>query len=113
MNAINSRTQFGGKLVVTRYEDLVQSPKNIFASIAQQLGLIITGQDLLKACETAGSLGGAGAERNEEDSTFWSHLYEKPVSSERIGVHEKTLTKMEVREVMENCQDINELFGYC
>jgi hypothetical protein len=102
-NAIKSRAPFVGALVVTHYEDLVKRPKTVFSSIAQQLGLEVSGQVLLNACEAAVSFGGAGTERNGEDGTFWSELYEKPVSSERSGAHEKVSTEMERQEITEIC----------
>jgi len=109
-------TEDGGaladRLAIIRYEDFVTDPARTLDLVAQFCGIRLGLEDLDEESRWRGE----GAwERMEEApyyGAFWSPLWRRGLSKERVGRYHEQLSPEDVRRIERECEDFNLAFPY-
>lgn len=110
-----SADRLAGRLQIVRYEDAMRRPEEVIGRIGAFCG---ARYDLAAAVEFQESHAESPTfdkERRMQDSfarAFWSDLYTKPLSEERIGTFAQSLPREEIAEIEDRLAFIGTRFGY-
>lgn len=105
----------GGRLKVVRYEDFMRSPRESVAEIGAFCGARyeLDGIADFRSDHAGSATFDKAARANDPFSrAFWSDLYTKPLSDERIGRFAESLTQAEIGEIEARLGFIGRRFGY-
>lgn len=103
--------QFGDRLLVLRYEDLVGDPERVLGQLA-----LFTGLRLGVAALAAPPEAERAYWRDRQDSAyvgaFRSPLWNKPLSDGEIGRYAQRLSTAQIGEIRRHCADVASSFRY-
>jgi hypothetical protein len=108
-NPVRDRTMF------VRYEELMKDASKECARIAEFCSLSFNDQKIGNLGEVKTASPYMDPETRKKRTTgaaFWSDLYNKDLSTSRIGTHRQVLTNTEILQVQELCSDFNRAFRY-
>ena len=113
--ALRSSSHLRGRLRFVRYEDVMQDPKRTIAGIGEFCGAEYD----LDAAQTFNEDHAASTNFNKEvrlrdpiSGAFWSDMYTKDLSSERIGRFADSLTTDEIEEIQTRLRGFGKRFHY-
>jgi hypothetical protein len=112
---LDSAQGLGGRLMIVRYEDFVSAPKESVAAIGAFCGARYDLDEVAEfsAADAANATFDKGGRSQDPFSrAFWSDLYTKPLSDERVGRFAETLTASEVGEIEGRLAFVGRRFGY-
>jgi hypothetical protein len=112
---LDNAQELGGRLKIVRYEDFMRSPQEAVAEIGAFCGARYALDEVADfRPEDAGNATFDKAARAEDpfSRAFWSDLYTKPLSDERIGRFAVSLTAAEIGEIEARLGFIGRRFGY-
>jgi hypothetical protein len=108
-----SKTQL--RLEMVRYEDVMRDPRAQIAAIGEACGArydLDTVQSFDEGRTASSNLDKDFRMEDAVSSAFWSDLYRKDLSSERIGRYPESLTPDEIAEIEERLGEIGRAFDY-
>ena len=103
------------RTIFVRYEDIMTDVETECARIGEFCGLTFSHQKLRALGEDKTGSANMDADVRSQDpysGAFWSDLYNKNLSSERIGRYAEVLTPAEIEQVETHCADFNQIFKY-
>lgn len=103
------------RILFVRYEDMMSDVKKECERIGSFCGLTFpTGKLHALGDENAGSANMDPEIRLQDpfSGAFWSELYNKNLSTQRIGRHTEVLTAGEIDKVKKYCADFNQVYKY-
>jgi hypothetical protein len=105
----------GERLQIVRYEDAMRRPSEVIARIGAFCGARYDLAAAVEFQEADAASPTFDRERRMEDPfarAFWSDLYTKALSEERIGTFAQTLSPEEIAEIEDRLAFIGTRFGY-
>lgn len=108
-NCLKAKPDRRGRLRLQRYEDLVSSPREVVAGLADFAGLDLSGFDPNNAW--ARSLRDFEADR-AAGSAYVTELFGKGVSDQRVGHYRRILRPADVRIIEAVCRPLMSVFRY-
>ncbi len=112
---LDSAPALGERLKIVRYEDFVRAPKDAVAEIGAFCGARYELEEVADfPAADAGNATFDKAARSQDpfSRAFWSDLYTKPLSDERIGGFAKSLAAAEIGEIEARLGFVGRRFGY-
>jgi hypothetical protein len=109
------RADFASKLMFVRYEDVVSQPVKTFAHISAFSGASYADDAMTKFTDEHAKANNFRKDLRLKDplsSAYWSEMYTKDLSTERIGSYAKTLDADEVREIQTRLAGFGKSFRY-
>jgi hypothetical protein len=109
------RADFGSHLMFVRYEDVVSEPVKTFAHISAFSGARYTDDAMTKFTDEHAQAKNFRKDLRLKDplsSAYWSEMYTKDLSTERIGSYTKTLDSGEVKEIQTRLTGFGKSFRY-
>lgn len=103
------------KSLVVRYEDLMGETEKTVESLSRFLDLPLDMEAIRNFDSRTEDSANLDAEKRKEDwlsRAFWSDLYTKNLSTERIGRHREVLTPEEIAEIETHCAKFNAAVPY-
>ena len=115
IRAFDVNSPIRDRTIFVRYEDVVTDVEKECKRIGEFCGLTFS-YDKLRALgedKTDSANMNSGVRLQDPYSgAFWSELYDKNLSTERIGRYAEVLTPNEIGQVQEHCADFNRIFRY-
>ena len=109
------KPQVAERIVLVRYETLMASPAETLHGLEQSLGFKFDLQRVMAFGEIREKSANLDAEHRLAHPFFgayYSELYNKTLSDERIGRYAETLTTAEISEIETRCADFAAKHGY-
>ena len=106
---IRDRTLF------VRYEDVMTDAAKECQRLGDFCGLTFVDQKLQALGNEKTQSANLAPDIRKQDrlsGAFWSELYNKDLSTERIGKYAEKLSRNEISEIEKHCDDFNKVFGY-
>ena len=98
-----------GRLLIVRYEDLVNDPGHTLAEAGRFAGVDVSALDLTQGDDSEA----LEARRDAPYKRAWlTGLDARAVTDERIGASRKVLSEAEMRTLVATCRSFMERFGY-
>lgn len=108
---VMAHAQFGNRLFILRYEDLVRDRERMLAQLSQFTALDLRGDRLAEPSEAE-----LAYWQDRRDSAyagaFRSPLWREPLSAGEIGRHAQRLSSTQIGEIKRHCADFARLFHY-
>ncbi|MEA3065717.1 MAG: hypothetical protein QOJ27_2169 [Sphingomonadales bacterium] len=112
---LDAAPALGARLKMVRYEDFMRSPADAVAEIGAYCGARYEMQKVadFRPDHAASATFDKKARADDPFSrAFWSDLYTKPLSGERIGRFAESLSPPEIREIEARLAFVGRRFGY-
>jgi len=114
-NLFTQQQEFGGDLMIIRYEDAVTNPQETFAKVGAFSGAVYAGEEMKSFDPDQTESQNLRPEVRLQDpfsGAFWSDLYTKELSPETIGRYKERLTPAEVSQIEVMLDNVGKPFGY-
>lgn len=109
------RSKFGSNLMFVRYEDVVSKLEQTIAHISRVCGAIYAGDAMTRFTDEHAQASNFRKDLRLQDpmrGAFWSELYTKDLSTERMGRYRQTLSNTEVAEIESRLGGFGKPFHY-
>jgi hypothetical protein len=109
------RADFGSRLMFVRYEDVVTKPQQTFAQISAFSGAVYAGDEMTKFTDEHAQAKNFTKDLRLKDplsGAYWSDMYTKDLSTDRIGNYAKILNPGEVAEIQRLQSGFGKSFRY-
>ena len=113
--AFDKNNPIRDRMLFVRYEDVMSDVKRECKRISGFCGISFPGEKLLTLGEEKSDSANMDPDARLQDpysGAFWSKLYNKNLSTERIGKHRQVLGAEEVEQIQTHCADFNRIFKY-
>lgn len=115
LDVLNNVELFQNRLLFVRYEDFMNDPGKELRRIAQMAGLRYDTQratDFLPEHASARNFNKEVREKDPFSGAFWSELYTKPLSTDRIGRFKDVLSGEQINEIERRLDRFGNRFNY-
>jgi hypothetical protein len=112
---VRAEKRFGDRLQFLRYEDAMRDPKSMIAEVGGRLGARYDLDAIPNFDKKNAESATFKKELRDKDpfsSAFWSDLYTKSLSTERIGKFADVLKPEEIEEIQTRLKGLGERFQY-
>ena len=101
-------------LLIVRYEQLLEERTSVIDALSSFCGLTFDYESFEKQplSDEHTTLDGRRRENDKFSSSFWTPLYTKGLSSERIGRYRESLSEQEITDIESACADFNAVCSY-
>jgi len=115
VEAFDRNSPIRDRTLFVRYEDVMMNVEKQCERMGEFCGLSFSREKIITMGEEKAGSANMNPETRQKDpysGAFWSELYNKNLSSERIGRHKKVLTPDEIKQIEKYCADFNQIFKY-
>jgi len=113
--AFDKSSPIRDRTLFVRYEDMMKDPESECNRVGKFCGLTFSPDKLLALGDEPSNSANMDPEVRLQDpysGAFWSELYNKNLSTKRIGRYAEVLTPGEIDKVKKYCADFNQICGY-
>ncbi len=103
------------RTIFVRYEDVMRDVEKECDRIGEFCGLTFSHAKLRALGEDKTDSANLDPEVRSQDpysGAFWSELYNRNLSTERIGRYKEILSPAEIRQIEDHCADFNRIYPY-
>jgi hypothetical protein len=115
VKAVDMNSPIGDKTIFVRYEDIMTDVERECQRVGEFCGLTFSNKKLRSLGKDKTDSANMNPDIRSKDTysgAFWSELYNKDLSPERIGRYAKVLTPAETSQIEHHCSDFNQVFKY-
>ena len=115
IRAFDMNSPIGEKTIFVRYEDIMTDVERECERVGEFCGLTFSNKKLQNLGDDKTGSANMNPDIRSKDpysGAFWSELYDKNLSKERVGRYAKVLTPAEISQIEHHCTDFNQIFKY-
>ena len=112
---LHNQEKIADRLIFVRYEDAVTAPQETITKIGDLIGASYVADEITHFNEEHAGSNYLNKDKRLKDTfsgAYWSDMYTKDISSEKIGSFQHSLTPVEIEEIQSRLNAIGKWFRY-